>query len=63
VNDDARVLHAAVVEGDEVRVVGEVDPALTVGMGELHRFRDDPDPKLVQAAEDALRILRARGGA
>lgn len=34
--DDARVLYAAVVQGDEVRVVGEKDPALAMGMGELH---------------------------
>jgi hypothetical protein len=27
---------------------------------ELRRFRDDPDPEVAQAAEQALRVLRAR---
>jgi len=33
---DARMLNTAVVKGDEVGVVSEEDPTLTVGMGKLH---------------------------
>jgi hypothetical protein len=33
--DNARVRHTALVEREEIRVVGEEDPTLTVGMGKL----------------------------
>jgi hypothetical protein len=40
-------------------VLGDLgDPRLAP---ELHQFRDDPDPAVAQAAQDALRALQSRG--